>query len=307
MKKLVLSIVIVASLIGCSKTVDKDKLQQRSDGLVYEVNASEPFTGNAIEEIYGVQRTNEIYINGKKEGECVYFHDNGKKAVVKTFKNGRLMGDYKSWDRDGQQLMEATFNENESIPSKLTAWWENGQKKYEIVIDPNSVITPVEIANSNGDKLDAREFVFGKLNKLIPELISITSFEHEQLIKKYGEPSEVKTNFTEDRYQIKEQLVYNNLSELDEVLSNKMVLSFTKYSKENRFLSDVFKIEINITQTNKYFIQKTIEELKNIFSNDEIEVNDEMLKPYATVYTISKRDVSWVTDGSTFITIIYTV
>ena len=49
--------------------------------------------GNIFEEIF--------YKDGKKDGECTSFYENGEKELVGYFKKGNPTGIWMHWDKDG--------------------------------------------------------------------------------------------------------------------------------------------------------------------------------------------------------------
>ena len=78
MKQTLLIITALMLIVGCSKTIDVDKLVERG-GLLYEVNSDKPYSGPAF----------SLYENGQKEEEV-------------TYKDGKQI-DYKAWDIDGNK------------------------------------------------------------------------------------------------------------------------------------------------------------------------------------------------------------
>ena len=106
MKHTLLIITALMLIVGCSKTIDVDKLVERG-GLLYEVNSDKPFSGEGV----------SYYSNGQKKSEV-------------TFKDGKEDGLSSSWWENGQKKSEVTFKDGKE-DGFFTYWYENGQKEYE--------------------------------------------------------------------------------------------------------------------------------------------------------------------------------
>ena len=105
MRKTLLITTALMLVVGCSKTIDVDKLVERG-GLLYEVNSDKPFSGEGV----------SYYSNGQKKSEV-------------TFKDGELDGKWTLWYENGQKSQEEIYEDGKEI-ERLT-WYENGQKEYE--------------------------------------------------------------------------------------------------------------------------------------------------------------------------------
>ena len=81
------------------------------DGLKYEVNQEDPFTGD-----YGT-----------------YWTSNGKKKKSMSYKDGKWEGSFISWYVNGQKKERNKIDVE--IGSFHTFWYENGQKKSELYWD----------------------------------------------------------------------------------------------------------------------------------------------------------------------------
>ena len=107
MKQTLLIITALMLIVGCSKTIDVDKLVERG-GLLYEVNSDKPFSGEGV----------SYYSNGQKKWEA-------------TYKDGERDGLSTTWYENGQKWLEGTYKDGE-LDGKFTEWYENGKKKEEI-------------------------------------------------------------------------------------------------------------------------------------------------------------------------------
>jgi len=102
MKHTLLIITALMLIVGCSKTIDVDKLVERG-GLHYEVNSDKPFSGEVF----------SLYENGQKEGEA-------------TFKDGELDGLSTTWYENGQKWLEGTYKDGKEISKEC--WDKDGNE-----------------------------------------------------------------------------------------------------------------------------------------------------------------------------------
>ena len=119
MKQTLLIITALMLIVGCSKTIDVDKLVERG-GLLYEVNSDKPYSGPVF----------SLYENGQKGGEG-------------TLKDGELDGKWTDWYDNGQKWNEGTYKDGKQ-DGKVTLWYENGQKQSELTIKDGKQIELTE-------------------------------------------------------------------------------------------------------------------------------------------------------------------
>ena len=72
---------------------------------------------------FGVQ---EFYRDGKLEGECKWWYENGQLEEQAFYRDGKLEGEYKWWYENGQLKMQA-FYRNGKLEGECKSWYENGQ------------------------------------------------------------------------------------------------------------------------------------------------------------------------------------
>ena len=110
MKNFMSMLVIFLALgAGCEqeKVIDSEQLQERN-GIAYEVNATEPYTGVVVELFPDGQKEREIHIvNGKQHGLETVWYENGQKRMELNFVNGELNGLATKWYKNGQKRSEA--------------------------------------------------------------------------------------------------------------------------------------------------------------------------------------------------------
>ena len=77
------------------------------DGLAYDRNTNQPFTGKQVG-----------------------YYENGQPAEEINFKDGNWHGPYITWHENGHKAMEENYNQN--VPTGLQIYrYENGQKERE--------------------------------------------------------------------------------------------------------------------------------------------------------------------------------
>ena len=91
---------------GRNKLEEKMELEKKT---TYYVN------GNKKQEYW-------INKNGKLEGECKTWHENGNKWVERNYKNGKLEGEYKAWYPNGNKGIEANCKKGKE--EGITKQWE---------------------------------------------------------------------------------------------------------------------------------------------------------------------------------------
>ena len=115
-------------LSGCdsgfmSETVDYGELIER-DGLYYKKFSDVPYTGKVKGEEQGSIK------NGKKEGEWVWYYENGQLESKVTYKNGEREGEYVSYWMNGHLNVKATFK-NGKLEGESLYYDEDGQFNWK--------------------------------------------------------------------------------------------------------------------------------------------------------------------------------
>ena len=98
----ILAVLIAIFAVGCGgeKVVDWKKIVER-DGLIYEVNSEEPFTGRVVS-----------------------YHSNGKKESEAEYHNGKWHGKGITWYEDGHMEIYCKYHDGKRISAK--GWGEDG-------------------------------------------------------------------------------------------------------------------------------------------------------------------------------------
>ena len=79
-----------AFVVACAKEVPVEKVDIRSDGLVYEAHSDMPFNGTTVS-----------------------YWSNGNLKERSTFKNGKLNGPYELRTQDGKVLMKFNYSKED--------------------------------------------------------------------------------------------------------------------------------------------------------------------------------------------------
>ena len=128
MKKLLLIVLPLLLVVGCSKEpINIDKLTD-VDGIYYDTDTGERYSG----QVFGLDMGKDegTLKNGRKDGLWVIYNQNGKKKYERTYKDGKLDGLWTNWYDNGQKRSETTFK-NGKEEGLVTWWYENGQKWSE--------------------------------------------------------------------------------------------------------------------------------------------------------------------------------
>ena len=91
-------------MVGCAqeRVIDIELLQDRN-GVGYEVNASEPYTGRVIGTYEnGQKKAEDTYVNGELEGVATSWYRNGQKKSERTYVNGMAEGVVTKWHENGE-------------------------------------------------------------------------------------------------------------------------------------------------------------------------------------------------------------
>ena len=132
------------------RTISEAALQDRN-GIKYEVNQAEPFTGVVTGEFANQQRRIEShyskgklhgiqtvwfnngqkqsatpYQNGQLHGNQTVWHRNGKTQSITPYQNGKRHGAHKEWDDQGKLRIETPY-QNGELHGMARAWHANGK------------------------------------------------------------------------------------------------------------------------------------------------------------------------------------
>ncbi len=128
MKLLVITVLLVSFFISCNKEVDISNLTVVKNELVYEKGKSTPFSGTAILKKDDKTMTVWNYKNGKADGICKNYYENGNLKFWGEFKNGFPNGVVKEYNRDGTLILQESYIKG-TLNGEKKEFYENGALK----------------------------------------------------------------------------------------------------------------------------------------------------------------------------------
>ena len=110
----------------------KDALESyegRKNGLVYQLNEPEPYSG-WIKELYDSGQVKRLAQakEGKEDGLWMEWHENGQKSQEGIWEDGKQNGLWMEWYEDGQKSYEGTWEDGKKN-GLYTDWHKNGQRR----------------------------------------------------------------------------------------------------------------------------------------------------------------------------------
>jgi len=129
MKRLLLIVLPLLLIVGCSKPVNEETLIEKG-GLKYHPDTKELYSGKVFKNRMGGKKEFEgSYKDGKKNGLWTDYHENGQKSseitykngkqyIIRTYKDGKREGFWTWWYANGQKFYEDVYKDGELIESK---------------------------------------------------------------------------------------------------------------------------------------------------------------------------------------------
>lgn len=103
-------------------------LSQKSYGendIVFAKGEDKPFTGEFALFLGDIIESSEAYVDGKLNGNRIWYSDDGNIAMIETYKNDKLEGDQNTYFDDGSLKSKITYKNNKIIAIEVYA--ENGK------------------------------------------------------------------------------------------------------------------------------------------------------------------------------------
>jgi antitoxin component YwqK of YwqJK toxin-antitoxin module len=125
----ILSLILILSVstIYSQRKINYNKLEAK-ESLMYVIGENEPYTGKCYTQYDGGQLgMGGSYLDGKMEGDWIWWYENGKKKRYTQYKTGTKNG-------------------------KSIFWYKTGIKKSEIIYDNNRNIRQISY-NKKGEKV----------------------------------------------------------------------------------------------------------------------------------------------------------
>ena len=102
MKRLLLIVLPLLLIVGCSKPINDETLIEMGR-LKYHPETKELYSGEVFQNRMGGEKEFEgSYKDGKKDGVWITWYENGQKSDEGTFKDGELI-EWTSWDKYGNK------------------------------------------------------------------------------------------------------------------------------------------------------------------------------------------------------------
>jgi antitoxin component YwqK of YwqJK toxin-antitoxin module len=158
MTKIIAILTSLMIMVGCEKEVSS--LQERN-GVYYEINSEDGFTGKLVELYSDGQKMSEEYFkDGKREGIYTAWYENGQKKSERTY---RYKGGIETaWYENGQKKNERNIRDGKE-DGVFTFWYENGQKKIEGNYKDGKYDGLYTYWDENGEKKSEENYKDGEL------------------------------------------------------------------------------------------------------------------------------------------------
>ena len=132
-RKLALILIIILNVISCSETKKEDSQKHvEKDGVLYEANSNEPFTG--IDKTYyenGQLKFEAKFQNGKPNGVGKEYFENGVLRFEGNFIDGKAQGEHKVYYENGKLMVVSNLiNDKKEGLSKY--YLESGELSSEV-------------------------------------------------------------------------------------------------------------------------------------------------------------------------------
>lgn len=130
MKKFIFFICLILQACSGEENTKIDELYyNKVDGLFYKINENKPFSGTAFKIIDdNIKITIWNYKDGKNDGVCKNFYENGNIKFYGEFKEGVPNGVIREYNKEGVLVLEENFK-NGVLNGEKKEFYENGNIK----------------------------------------------------------------------------------------------------------------------------------------------------------------------------------
>lgn len=130
--KLIFPVALLVLFFAGATQASSVNLLQSRNGVAFEVNQLEPFTGTYVKSYHSGKKALEIsYKDGIKNGVMTKWYPDGKKAAEVYFRNNVEDGLNIEWYSNGVQKYEAHYKNGAKTGAEIE-WDENGQKLFKL-------------------------------------------------------------------------------------------------------------------------------------------------------------------------------
>ena len=208
MQNITKSLLILLFISSCSVEVNEDQIVERN-GIAYEVNSEQPFTGTVTSfHKNGQQEMKRMYKDGVLDGEVQFYFENGQLRLKAIYKDGMKDGEYQSYFENGQLSYTGRYLNGMEIGIH-TEYFSGGKPSKETEFNTESnLIKIVTYKNYPKYYIFSKEDVSSETNILTYNEFNpdgdIVQFHTSQDGKKFG-PALVLS-----RYETKIEANYKN-------------------------------------------------------------------------------------------------
>ena len=107
------------------RIVDLSQKTYDENELVYVKGEDKPFTGEFAMFLGDVIESSEAYVDGKLNGDRIWYSDTGNVVMIESYKNDKLEGDQKTYFDNGKLKSKITYKNNRITAIEVYA--ENGK------------------------------------------------------------------------------------------------------------------------------------------------------------------------------------
>jgi len=174
-----ISLLCISIFISCSQNDIQTSVQlEEREGLAYEANQENPFTGEVITtDKDGKIIKEENFKDGLLHGAVTTYHSISKedtlldpnspvKEMSGQYTNGKKNGLWTYWAKNSQKIVELTY-QDDKFNGKWTSWYINGQKKKEGVYDNGKQIGLWNFWTQDGKQLEVIKDIDGNTYPII--------------------------------------------------------------------------------------------------------------------------------------------
>ena len=163
LKRIVLLLIVSLLISSCSQKEISIEYLVKRNGITYEINKEEPFSGIVYKKLPNGQFILKgRYKNGYKDGEWIEYFDNGQIALTGLYKSGNRDGEWIKYYDNGQIAKTETFI-NGRLEGNYVCYYENGNKDTEGIYNRNKKFGKWISYYSNKLKKSEQKYVQNKL------------------------------------------------------------------------------------------------------------------------------------------------
>ena len=140
MKKILLIVTMTTILTGCTGKEKINKLRVLEQNRYFVHDTFKPYTGKLVIHYTGSKEVKHLfsYVEGKLDGETVWYYPNGHLKVKGNYRHGEFDGKWEKFYANGNKSMEVIYN-NGVLEGPFTRWYKNG-RPMEVGLYANSIL-----------------------------------------------------------------------------------------------------------------------------------------------------------------------